>query len=319
MTAARPCWSGGAAAGTGSTAVTTVAVVAHRRKLLGGGLDALRRLLSAHGVDEPLWYEVTKSRQATKRVRQALEEGADLVFAWGGDGTVQRCADALAGSGAALAVLPAGTANLFAVNLGIPRDLEQAVSVGLHGDRRPIDVGVVNGERFVVMAGTGLDALMIRDTDGGVKRRLGRAAYVWTAVRHVRAATVDVRVEVDGEPWFDGPAGCVLVGNVSHVFGGIAVFDDARPDDGVLDVGVVAATGLLAWARVMGRVVTGRSDRSPLVRVGQGRSIDVRLASRRPYQLDGGDRPATKRLRVGIEPGALTVCVPAGGERRSGR
>ncbi|TWH69886.1 diacylglycerol/lipid kinase family protein [Micromonospora olivasterospora] len=103
--------------------VGIVAVVAHRKKTLGGGLDELRATLVDAGVDDLLWYEVPKSRKAPKKVRKALERGAGLVFVWGGDGMVQRCADALAGSGVPMAILPAGTANLFATNLGVPADL----------------------------------------------------------------------------------------------------------------------------------------------------------------------------------------------------
>ena len=101
--------------------MTSVAVVAHSRKHLGGGLDSLRALLVAEGIDAPLWFEVNKSRKAPKRVREALEKGADRVLVWGGDGMVQRCIDVLAGSGATIGILPAGTANLFATNLGIPQ------------------------------------------------------------------------------------------------------------------------------------------------------------------------------------------------------
>ena len=97
-----------------------VAVVAHMEKRLGGGLPELRRVLASYGIEDPLWYEVPKAKRAPDRARRALEEGADLVFAWGGDGTVRRCMGVLAGTGASLAVLPAGTANLFATNLGIP-------------------------------------------------------------------------------------------------------------------------------------------------------------------------------------------------------
>ena len=97
-----------------------VAVVAHAEKALGDGLPALRRALAAEGIDDPLWYEVPKAKKAPEQVRRALDEGAELVFAWGGDGTVRRCVGELAGEDARLAVLPAGTANLFATNLGIP-------------------------------------------------------------------------------------------------------------------------------------------------------------------------------------------------------
>lgn len=91
--------------------MSTVAVVAHARKSFGGGLRELREVLAREGVTDPLWYEVTKSRRAAKSARRAAAEGAGLIFVWGGDGTVQRCIDAVAGSGAAVAILPAGTAN----------------------------------------------------------------------------------------------------------------------------------------------------------------------------------------------------------------
>ena len=82
---------------------------------------------------DPYWSEVPKSKFAPERVERALGEGAELVFVWGGDGMVQRCVDVLAGSGATLAIVPAGTANLFASNLGIPQDIAEAVEIGLRG------------------------------------------------------------------------------------------------------------------------------------------------------------------------------------------
>src|SRR5947207_3814531 len=105
--------------------MTSVAVVAHREKKLGGGLSELRQTLAASGVNDPLWFEVPKSSKAPKLVRRAVKLGADMVFVWGGDGMVQRCIDALAGTGVAIAILPAGTANLLATELGIPKDLAQ--------------------------------------------------------------------------------------------------------------------------------------------------------------------------------------------------
>ena len=111
----------------------TVAVVAHSGKTLEGGLGALRDELASAGVVDPLWFEVPKSKMAPKRVREALDAGAELVFVWGGDGMVQRCVDAVVGSDATLAIIPAGTANLFASNLGIPKDIRAAVALGVHG------------------------------------------------------------------------------------------------------------------------------------------------------------------------------------------
>jgi diacylglycerol kinase family enzyme len=167
--------------------MTKVAVIAHAAKSFGGGLPELRRELKRQGVDDPLWIEVPKSRYAPKQVKRALDDDAELVFVWGGDGTVQRCIDAMAGSEAALAILPAGTANLLATNLEIPRDIGQAVSIGLSGERHKLDVGRFNGERFAVMAGAGFDASMIQQADGTLKDRLGRVAYVWTGSKNLRA------------------------------------------------------------------------------------------------------------------------------------
>ncbi|MGZ4133046.1 MAG: diacylglycerol/lipid kinase family protein [Actinomycetota bacterium] len=291
--------------------MTCVGVIAHSKKQLGDGLGALRAALSEQGIDDPLWREVPKSKYVPKQVRKLVEDGVDLLFVWGGDGTVQRCIDALGTAPVTLAILPAGTANLLASNLGIPRDLEEAVRIGLQGRRRTLDVGTVNGERFAVMSGAGIDALMIRDADAGLKDQLGRFAYVVTGVRGIGRDPVRTRVKVDGRTWFKGSASCVLVGNMGDVIGGISAFPDARPDDGRLNVGVVTADGLLDWVRTFGKTAVGRIESSPFVETTTaGASIDVRLEEKTPYELDGGDRPKTKRLRFRVKPAAITVCVP---------
>jgi diacylglycerol kinase (ATP) len=290
--------------------MSSVAVIAHRRKHLGGGLRELRAVLERLGVADPLGLEVPKSKRAPKQVRRALDEGADLIFVWGGDGMVQRCIDALDGRPATVAILPAGTANLLATNLGIPQDLEAAVEIGLHGRRRTIDSALLDGERFAVMAGVGLDALMIRDADGGLKDRFGRLSYVLTGAKNIRLPRFRARVRVDGVTWFEGKAGCVLVGNVGRIFGGVDVFPHADADSGRLEVGVVTAKGLTQWLRALARTATGKAERSPFVEVTTGTRIRVDLDRKMPVELDGGDRPARKRIKVRIEPESLTVCVP---------
>ncbi|MEU4219918.1 diacylglycerol kinase family protein [Actinoplanes sp. NPDC026623] len=291
-----------------------VAVVAHRRKTLGGGLDELRRLITDEGVDDLDWYEVPKSRKAPKRVRRAIEAGVDLLIVWGGDGMVQRTMDTIAdtpgGAKVPVAIIPAGTANLLATNLGIPHDLPEAVRIAFHGSRRRLDLGVLNGEHFAVMAGIGFDGAMIHDADGELKDRMGKLAYVWTGLRHLNGPAPKAKIKVDGTPWFSDQASCVLVGNVGTVTGGITAFDDARPDDGWLDVGVATARGATQWARTMGRMAVGRSDDSPFVRMTRARRVDVKLAEPLRYELDGGAREAVRRIRINVAPGAVEVCVP---------
>ena len=290
---------------------TRVAVVAHLKKSLGGGLDELRRRVADEDVADVLWYEVPKSRKAPKKVLRAVDEGAELVLVWGGDGMVQRCVDALVGSEVPVAIIPAGTANLLAHNLGIPEDLAEAVRIAFHGRRRSLDLGKLNGEHFAVMAGVGFDADMIDDVDRGAKDRLGRLAYVRAGLRQVRADTTPLRIEVDGTEWFDGEASCVLLGNVGRITGGIPAFDDARPDDGWLEVGVATATGAMQWARTLGRMAVGRSDESPFVRITRARKVRITLSSPTMYELDGGARDLVTKIKAKVVPGALTVCVPA--------
>jgi diacylglycerol kinase (ATP) len=229
---------------------------------------------------------------------------------WGGDGMVQRTIDVVAGSRTPLAIIPAGTGNLLATNLGVPSSLAGAVQTAFHGEHRRIDLGKLNGEYFAVMAGVGFDGAMIADADRDLKDRLGKLAYVWTGLRHVNGAAPRATVTIDGVKWFDDEASCVLVGNVGTITGGIHAFDDARPDDGWLDVGVATAQGALQWARALGTMAVGRSDRSPFVRMTRARRVDVKLASKLQYELDGGARKPAKRLTVKVAPGAVTICVP---------
>jgi diacylglycerol kinase family enzyme len=295
--------------------MTTIAVVAHSFKSLDGGLPELRRLLAIEGVTDPLWFEVSKSKKASKVARRALKEGADVLLIWGGDGMVQRVVDAVAGSGITIGVLPAGTANLFATNLGIPHDLTRALEVALHGVRRVLDVGVVNGERFAVMAGAGFDAAVIGAAGGKLKRRFGRLAYVWSGAKAIRHPAYDAAVDIDGKPWFRGRASCVLLASMGTLTGGLVAFPDASPSDGELEVGVVTAVGPFQWIRLLSRLVNGSVPRSPFTRTSRGRKVDVRFAQPVRYEVDGGVRSKERRLEAHVEPAALIVCQPAEGQR----
>lgn len=292
--------------------MAVIGVLAHSKKdLAGGSLDELRRVLEAQGAEDPVWREIVSPDEVPAAVAELIEQGVETLFVWGGDGTVQQCVDALGSAPLSLAVLPAGTANLLASNLGVPKDLEQAVTVGLSGRRRRIDVGTLNGERFTVMAGTGFDAVMVDTAEGALKERLGSLAYIAAGVGGVTRDPVQTRVEVDGRLWYEGPTTCVLVGNMGRVLGGLSVFPEASPTDGRLDVGVLTAESVIDWARIAGSTLTSGASSSPFVENTSGRTVEVRLEEEWPYELDGDVRSETRDLRFSIEPGAIEVCVPA--------
>ncbi len=277
----------------------------------GGAVDEerLRKLL---GDDVDL-VPTTEDDPGIGQARSAVDNGADTVIACGGDGTVRACLEGLVGGSASLAIIPTGTGNLLATNLGIDGDVAEPDGDApvVTGRTTTLDVGRINGEAFAVMAGSGFDALMIRDANPEVKSRLGVVAYVLSAVRHLRSSMVHTTVVVDGQQWFSGRTVMALVGNFGSITGGVEIFPDADPSDGVLDVGVVAASGVLDWMKIGYRLVRALPQDPSQVRRTQGRSVEISTAAARPYELDGEERPATDHLEVTVETGALRVHVPA--------
>jgi diacylglycerol kinase (ATP) len=292
-------------------------VIINEGKRLGGnGLEELRAALADAGHADPPWYEVPKSKKAPKKIVQLVEDDeVDRLLVWGGDGTVRRAADTLLRKGydhVAIGVLPAGTGNLLATNLDIPIDLRGAVDVAVHGEVERIDAGLVNDDQhFLVMAGTGFDALLIKDADdSGAKDRFGRLAYIWAGIHNRNVSPARAEVYIDGEPWFTGDASCVIAGNVGKLLGGIPAFPDASPTDGRLDVGVVEARRASDWARLFGSVVTHRVESSPFAKVTRAEKIRIELDRTLPWEADGGDRDRTDHFEIRCIPQAVPICRP---------
>jgi YegS/Rv2252/BmrU family lipid kinase len=306
--------------GAKETAAPTVGVIINEGKLLAGdGLEELRAALADAGHADPPWREVPKSKKAPKKVIELVEKcGVDRLLVWGGDGTVRRCIDTLLDEGldhVSIGVLPSGTGNLLANNLGIPIDLRGAVDVALHGDPAAIDVGIVNDrQHFAVMAGAGFDALLIEEADdSGLKDRFGRLGYVWAGIRHRHVSAARARITVDGEPWYTGAATTVIAGNVGRLIGGLPAFPDARPDDGRLDVGVAEARSALDWARLLGAAAAHRVASSPFAQVTTAEHLLVEFDRTLPWQADGGDRDRADSFEIRCLPGAIRVCQPRPG------
>ena len=276
-------------------------------------LAELRRVvdgeLAAAGWPAPRWYETTPEDPGTGQTKQALADGAEVVFAAGGDGTVRTCLTALAGTGAALAVLPAGTGNLLAANLGLPDDPRAGVKVVVERGRRDLDVGVVEGEGFAVMAGMGLDARMLDDASEQLKARVGPLAYVWSALGNLLGRVMDVRLRLDGGPPLHRRARSVIVGNVGRLQGGVRLLPDAVPDDGMFDVAVIAPGNLGHWAALAWGVLR-RHDRVPSLEVLRARHVVLEARRPEPRQLDGDVIAPGLSMEITIRSGALILCVP---------
>jgi hypothetical protein len=183
--------------------------------------EPVEQTLAAAGCSTPLWLETTPEDPGPGMAEAAVAAGVQLVMICGGDGTVMACLGALAGTDVPVAVVPLGTGNLLARNLGVPTRLADALAVAVNGVDRRIDLGRVGDQPFAVMAGIGFDAAMMADATEDMKRFAGWPAYVASALRHLRDPVMRVRLCIDDGPPLRRRARTVLVGNVGRLQGGL--------------------------------------------------------------------------------------------------
>jgi YegS/Rv2252/BmrU family lipid kinase len=270
---------------------------------------SVRQVMDDHGWDEPLWLETTLEDPGRGQAESAVSAGADLVLACGGDGTVTACAEGVTSTGVPLAIIPMGTGNLLARNMGLPMGLDEALVVAVGSVQQPVDAGRVNGTLFVVMAGLGLDAKMLSGTSDPLKKQLGWLAYAISAVRHLGDRPMRMTVSVDGGRRRRMRASALIAGNVGWLRGGLPLLPDARPDDGMLDAVVLIARGLTGWLAVAADIVLRRPAHGRVYRV-QFTELQVKLDQEQPWELDGEVMGSTRQLTVVAQPGALLLRMP---------
>lgn len=241
--------------------------------------------------------------------RQALEDGIQRVIVSGGDGSVAEAAEVIAGTDVILGVVPGGTGNLLAVNLGLPNDPAAAIRGAMNQDYQSLDVGRANGRVFLIVAGIGADARMVQDADRELKRRWGALAYFIAAWRNLGRPLVRYRITVDGET-YTRRAQTVLVGNLGRITGGVELIPGADPTDGLLDVAIIRARNFRDIAIVALRAILGRHQSDNLTEIHRGRRIVIETAHPQPAEIDGNDIGETGRLVVEVEPGALKLARP---------
>ncbi len=233
----------------------------------------------------------------------AVEKGFRVVVAAGGDGTINEVVNGLAGSEVALGVLPVGTMNVFAAELGLPNRLRDAWKVIQNGCIRPVDLACVNRHYFIQLAGVGLDAQVVKETSLQLKRNFGPLSYVISAAQIAARKPPRIIVEANGNT-LEGSF--VLIGNGRFYGGPVAFFPDSRIDDGLLDVLVFQNQSYLDIARYLGHVLVGQHTRLSDVEYFQTKKLHVSSPDHVPVEADGelaAELPVTfriaaKKLRV---------------------
>jgi diacylglycerol kinase family enzyme/membrane-associated phospholipid phosphatase len=269
----------------------------------------------AAGWDEPLWFETTVDDAGASMARAAVAAGADVVVAAGGDGTVRVVCSEMAGTGIPVGVIPVGTGNLLARNLSIPLSHDAALDAVLRGQDRAIDIVRIEGDdmsttRFVVMAGLGLDAAIMEGAPDALKAKIGWSAYVVAGARQLRYPAIRVDISMDGGEPMRRRARTVVIGNVGSLQAGIPLLPDAKIDDGVLDVVVIAPRRLFGWVPLLIRVLTRRKRVDEKLDRYTGRSVTIETQHATPRQLDGDTVGPGTRIHAEIEPGRLLMRVP---------
>ena len=263
----------------------------------------------------PMFLETTPDDPGRGMTRAALQAGVDLVMVAGGDGTVRVVCSELAGTGVPLGLLPSGTGNLLARNLGVPLDESEALRVVLQGRRDAIDLIEVliddadEPEHIAVMAGIGLDARIMSATDDGLKKVIGPAAYVMAVGDAANLPSFDVTIRLDDDEPLRRHAGLVMVGNVGSLQGNVQLLPDAQFDDGLLDLFVASPASVADWLRITTSVFLPVPEASEIDR-GQGRTVMIETAEPVEYQLDGDAAGECRRMSATVVPQTLIVMVP---------
>ena len=297
--------------------------------------DAAGREAAVAGWAETRFYETSVEDPGGGVTREALDDGAAMVIAAGGDGTVRAVAEAMSGSGVPIALLPSGTGNLLARNLDLTLDdLDHSLHSAFSGKNRPIDLAKIDIERdggkvdhhaYLVMAGLGLDAKMLANTDEELKAKVGWLAYVNAIFKALTDKNyLRMRYQLGSEKPRAVRAHTIIIGNVGSLMANVVLLPDAAVDDGELDIIVLRPEGFIGWVQIFVKVIweNGVLRRTKLgeklvskdvkaLNYFRGEKLTVRLSRAEPIELDGDEFGEATALKTWVEPGGLLVRVPA--------
>ncbi|NBR45612.1 MAG: diacylglycerol kinase family lipid kinase [Verrucomicrobia bacterium] len=236
------------------------------------------------------------------RAREAVAMGFQTIVAAGGDGTVNEVLNGIDPARCALGILPVGTMNVLALELGISPDLERALAVIRAGRRRQIDLGYANQRRFIQLAGVGLDAEVVKKTHPEAKRAWGPWSYLLTVAQVTVAPAPHLKVKSGGQEY---PGAMVLIGNGRHYGGPFRFFPKANMSDGKLDVCIFPKSGPLDLLWYLQGVLLGGPESLPEVQYLQTPALTVEAKEKVALEVDGefgGETPVAFRLeKKGVE------------------
>jgi len=259
--------------------------------------------------------ETTKPGDASDLARQGVADGFEIIAVYGGDGTTMSAVRGMVGQKAVLGLIPGGTGNLLAGNLRIPRNPAKAAALLVTGTPRAIDLGRVERtdgtHYFAVNCGAGFDAELMAGTSERDKRRWGLGAYFAAAWRLSDVASVPHRIVVDGQA-LEAKAATVLVANCGELIPPLVRLKaDIEPDDGLLDVVVLSADGMVDSVGVFWHLLSGTGDGDKRIEYARGRRVSIETTPPRPVQLDGEPAGMTP-LVAEVVPRAICILVPPG-------
>ncbi len=301
---------------------------------------ALRPVVDRAAADagwaETRWFPTTADDPGRELARQVARSGVDMIIVAGGDGTTRSVAEGMHDSGSTLALLPSGTGNLLARNLGLPlTNIADSVAIAFTGRTRRIDLGIATLSRadgsieertFVVMAGMGIDADIMANTNESLKRAVGWLAYVDAGIRMLpEARPFRIRYQLDEKPPHNAHVSTILFGNCGTLTGGLEMMPDAIIDDGLLDVAVLQPKGTLGWielwrklrweggflrrSSIGRRIIKVTSGSASTITYLRSTGITVLLDKARHVELDGDEFGVVVGVRFAADAGALAVRV----------
>jgi diacylglycerol kinase (ATP) len=271
--------------------------------------------LKNRGWDRALWLETTTDDPGRAMTEQAVGENVDLVLGAGGDGTIRVICSGLAHTGIPFGLIPAGTGNLLARNIGIPLDEVAALDVAFDGADKAVDLVSLQvddqpPDHFAVMAGIGLDAVIMEGADAKMKKAVGPAAYFVSAAQNANHPAMHATIAIDDQPPIRRRAHVIVVGNVGFILANIQLIPGARADDGMLDVLVASPRTLRDWVRLTTRVVTRRRQPDDQLDRLTGHRVTITVEERDQVQLDGDTVGECNTMTAEVVPAALRLRVP---------